>query len=346
MDPHVHPGPVAEGYAARRREFEQAWLSPLAARSWPAQRARPEDDCGLRTPLQRDRDRIVHSKAFRRLKHKTQVFVAPEGDHYRTRLTHTLEVTQISRTVARALRLNEDLTEAIGLGHDLGHSAFGHIGEAVLDECLRERFGGGFRHYEHSLRIVDVLERDGEGLNLCADVRDGIVGHSGRAPMPRTLEGRIVRLVDRVAYINHDIDDSLRAGVLSDAALPVEPIAVLGDTGSRRIDALVHDLVEHSEVAGDIVQGPVAGAAMDELRTFMFDRVYLGETARREHAKIERMMRALFEHYVAEPDRIPDGGGAPDADLAQRVTDWLAGMTDRYCIRAFEALSVPEAFAL
>jgi dGTPase len=346
MDPHVHPGPVAEAYAARRREFEEAWLSPLAARSWPARRARPEDDCGLRTPLQRDRDRIVHSKAFRRLKHKTQVFVAPEGDHYRTRLTHTIEVTQISRTVARALRLNEDLTEAIGLGHDLGHSAFGHIGEAVLDECLRERFGGGFRHYEHSLRIVDVLERDGEGLNLCDDVRDGIVGHSGRAPMPRTLEGRIVRLVDRVAYINHDIDDSLRAGVLSEAELPVEPIAVLGDTGSRRIDALVHDLVEHSEVAGDIVQGAVAGAAMDELRTFMFDRVYLGDTARREHAKIEGMMRALFEHYVAEPDSIPDGGGAPDADLPLRVTDWLAGMTDRYCIRAFEALSVPEAFAL
>jgi dGTPase len=326
MDPHVHPGPVAEGYAARRREFEEAWLSPLAARSWPARRARAEEDCGLRTPLQRDRDRIVHSKAFRRLKHKTQVFVAPEGDHYRTRLTHTIEVTQISRTVARALRLNEDLTEAIGLGHDLGHSAFGHIGEAVLDECLRERFGAG--------------------LNLCEDVRDGIVGHSGRAPLPRTLEGRIVRLVDRVAYINHDIDDSLRAGVLSASELPVEPIAVLGDTGSRRIDALVHDLVEHSEVAGDVVQGPVAGGAMDALRSFMFDRVYLGETARREHAKIERMMRALFEHYVAEPDRIPDGGGAPDADLAQRVTDWLAGMTDRYCIRAFEALSVPEAFAL
>lgn len=346
MDPHVHPGPVAEGYAARRRDFEDAWLSPLAARSWPAQRARAEEDCGLRTPLQRDRDRIVHSKAFRRLKHKTQVFVAPEGDHYRTRLTHTLEVTQISRTVARALRLNEDLTEAIGLGHDLGHPAFGHIGEAVLDDCLRERFGGGFRHYEHSLRVVDVLEREGLGLNLCEDVRDGIAGHSGRAPLPRTLEGRIVRLVDRVAYINHDIDDALRAGVLAEEALPAGPIEVLGDTGSRRIDTLVHDLVEHSERAGDIVQGDEAGAAMDALRTFMFDEVYLGAAARREHAKIDRVMRTLFEHYVAEPERIPDGGGAPDADLAQRVTDWLAGMTDRYCIRAFEALSVPEAFAL
>ena len=346
MDPHAHPGPVAAAYDARRRAWEDEHLSPLAARSWPAGRARPEDDCGLRTPLQRDRDRIVHSKAFRRLKHKTQVFVAPEGDHYRTRLTHTLEVTQISRTLARALDLNEDLTEAIGLGHDLGHPAFGHIGEAVLDTCLRERFGGGFRHYEHSLRVVDVLERDGIGLNLCADVRDGILGHSGRAALPRTLEGRIVRVVDRVAYINHDIDDALRAGVLDPDALPFEPLAVLGDTGSARIDTLVHDLVEHSAVAGDIVQGPEAGGAMDELRTFMFDRVYLGPTATREHAKIERILRTLFDFYVEDPARIPDGGGAQGADLAQRVTDWLAGMTDRYCIRAFESLSVPEAFAL
>jgi dGTPase len=346
MDPHAHPGPVASAYADRRREFEDAWLSPLAARSWPPRRARPEDDCGLRTPLQRDRDRIVHSKAFRRLKHKTQVFVAPEGDHFRTRLTHTLEVTQISRTVARALRLNEDLTEAIGLGHDLGHPAFGHIGEDVLDDCLRARFGRHFRHFEHSLRVVDVLELDGRGLNLCDDVRDGIACHSGRAPLPRTLEGRIVRLVDRVAYINHDIDDALRAGVLREEELPAEPIAVLGDTGSHRIDALVHDLVEHSEVAGDIVQGEVVGGAMDALRTFMFDHVYLGPIARREHAKIDRVVRTLFEYYVAEPDRIPDGGGSPDADLPQRVTDWLAGMTDRYCIRAFEELSVPEAFAV
>ncbi len=346
MDPHAHPGPVAQAYSARRRAWEDAHLSPLAARSWPARRARPEDDCGLRTPLQRDRDRIVHSKAFRRLKHKTQVFVAPEGDHYRTRLTHTLEVTQISRTVARALGLNEDLTEAIGLGHDLGHPAFGHIGEAVLDACLRERFGSGFRHYEHSLRVVDVLERDGAGLNLCEDVRDGILGHSGRAVPPRTLEGRIVRLVDRVAYINHDIDDALRAGVLAAEALPAQPLAVLGATGPARIDTLVHDLVEHSAVAGDVVQGGEAGAAMDALRTFMFDRVYLAPTATREHAKIERILRTLFDFYVEEPARIPDGGGAPGADLPQRVCDWLAGMTDRYCIRAFEALSVPEAFAL
>jgi dGTPase len=346
VDLTAAPGPVAAAYAARQRAWEDEHLSPLAARSYPARRNPAEPDCALRTPLQRDRDRIVHSKAFRRLKHKTQVFVAPEGDHYRTRLTHTLEVTQVSRTVARALRLNEDLTEAIGLGHDLGHSPFGHIGEAVLDACLQERFGRSFRHFEHSLRVVDVLERDGAGLNLGDDVRDGIVCHSGRAPMPRTYEGRIVRLVDRIAYINHDIDDAVRAGVLREDELPVDPIAVLGDTGSDRIDALVHDLVEHSEQAGDIVQGERTGAAMAELRTFMFDRVYLGEEARREHAKIDRVVRTLFEHFVAEPSRLPDSGGAPGADLPQRVTDYIAGMTDRYCIRAFEALSVPNAFAL
>jgi len=346
MDPHAHPGPVASALAGRRQAWEAEHLSPLAARSWPARRRLPEADCGLRSPLQRDRDRIVHCKAFRRLKHKTQVFVAPEGDHFRTRLTHTIEVTQISRTVARALGLNEDLVEAIGLGHDLGHAPFGHIGEDVLDRALAERFGGGFRHYEHSLRVVDVLEREGAGLNLTDDVRDGIVCHSGRAPTPRTLEGRIVRLVDRVAYINHDIDDSVRAGVLAEEELPAGPIAVLGETGSRRIDRLVHDLVETSAVAGDIVQGAEAGAAMDALRNFMFERVYLGPAARREHVKIERVVRTLFDHYADDPMRLPDGGGVPGADPAQRVTDYLAGMTDRYCIRAFEALAVPESFAV
>jgi dGTPase len=257
---------VADDYRARIEAWEEAHLSPLAARSYPAERAREEADCGLRTPFQRDRDRIVHSKAFRRLKHKTQVFVAPEGDHYRTRLTHTLEATQISRTVARALRLNEDLTEAIGLGHDVGHPPFGHIGEAVLDACGRERFGRGFRHNEHSLRVVEQLE----SLNLTAAVRDGILRHSSGAGEPVTLEGKIVRLVDRIAYINHDIDDALRAEVLSLHALPGEEIAVLGETGSARIDRLVHDLVEHSERAGDIVQGDEVGAAMARLRTFMF----------------------------------------------------------------------------
>src|SRR5579864_1884364 len=210
-----HPsGEVASAFAERIRAREEHDLSPLATRSYPARRARPEPDCGLRTPFQRDRDRIVHSKAFRRLKHKTQVFVAPSGDHYRTRLTHTLEVTQISRTVARALRLNEDLVEAIGLGHDLGHPPFGHIGEEALDLCLSERFGASFKHNEQSLRVVDRLERDGVGLNLTAQVRDGIARHSSRAPQPETLEGRIVRVIDRVAYINHDIDDAVRAGLL------------------------------------------------------------------------------------------------------------------------------------
>jgi dGTPase len=340
---HQHPsGPVADRFAARVQAQEAAALGPRATRSYPAVRERPEDECGLRTPFQRDRDRIVHSKAFRRLKHKTQVFVAPEGDHYRTRLTHTLEVTQVSRTVARALRLNEDLTEAIGLGHDLGHPAFGHIGEAAIDRCLRERFGGAFRHHEHSLRVVERLERDGAGLNLTDVVRDGILCHSGRAPEPRTLEGKIVRLLDRVAYINHDIDDALRAGVLAERDLPPEPIAVLGASGSERIDALVHDVVEQSEAAGDIVQGAEAGVAMSELRAFMFERVYLGPDARREHAKIDRVVTTLFQHYLDHPDEIPPL--LPDADLPARVTDYLAGMTDRFCIRRFEALTVPTAF--
>jgi dGTPase len=355
------PDSIAAAFAMRISAQEDTSLSPLAARSYPARRARPEHDCALRTPYQRDRDRIVHSKAFRRLTHKTQVFVAPEGDHYRTRLTHTLEVTSISRTVARALRLNEDLTEAIGLGHDLGHPPFGHIGEEVLDRCLRERFGGGFRHYEHSLRVVDVLEPAptgpgplvGAGLNLTEQVRDGIARHSGRAETPSTLEGRIVRLIDRVAYINHDIDDALRAGLLREDELPSEPIAVLGDSGSARIDALVHDLVEHSAPAGDIVQGPEAGPAMLELRRFMFERVYLGPAVRAEHERIAGVVSALFEHYVTHPELLPDARATDagvvsargDEDLAERVTDYLAGMTDRYCIRAYTELRVPQAFA-
>jgi dGTPase len=343
---------VAAGFADRVRDQEERLLSPLAARSYPARRARPEEDCALRTPFQRDRDRIVHCKAFRRLTHKTQVFVAPRGDHYRTRLTHTLEVTTISRTVARALRLNEDLAEAIGLGHDLGHPPFGHIGEEVLDSCLRERFGEGFRHYEQSLRVVDQLERDGAGLNLTHQVRDGIVRHSSRAPLPETLEGRIVRVIDRVAYINHDIDDAIRAGLLREDELPGEPIRVLGSSGSARIDALVHDMVEHSAGAGEIVQGPEAGPAMAELRDFMFERVYLGAAVRAEHAKISSVVRRLFEHYVEHPEQLPpaldgertDGERAGDG-VARRVTDYLAGMTDRYCIRRYTELQVPQAFA-
>ncbi len=326
-------------FADRTREFEAAWLWDRATPSYPARRAVAEEDCGLRTPFQRDRDRIVHSKAFRRLKHKTQVFVAPVGDHYRTRLTHTLETTQISRTVARALRLNEDLTEAIGLGHDLGHPPFGHIGEAVLDRRGREVFGRPFHHNEHSLRVVDVLEH----LNLCEPVRDGILGHSGRAVPPATLEGRIVRLVDRIAYINHDIDDALRAGVIAVGDLPRDEIAILGPTGSARIDRLVHDLVEHSAAAGDIVQGEEIGAAMLRLRTFMFERVYLGETARHEHERIERVLSMLFDWFCEHPGELPEvAEGGDDAD---RVIDYLAGMTDRFAIRAYTERAVPRGFA-
>jgi dGTPase len=340
---YEHPGgAVAEAFAVRIEARERAELSPLATRSYPAIRAHPEAPCGLRTPFQRDRDRIVHSKAFRRLKHKTQVFVAPSGDHYRTRLTHTLEVTQVSRTVARALRLNEDLVEAIGLGHDLGHPPFGHLGEEALDRCLKERFGTAFLHHEQSLRVVETLEREGRGLNLTAPVRDGIVSHSGRAREPATLEGKIVRLVDRIAYINHDIDDALRAGVLALDELPVEPIEILGDSGPRRIDTLVHDLVEQSDVAGEIVQGKRVGDAMAALRAFMFDRVYLGAEAKREGAKIELVVRTLFDHFCAHPTEIPPS--IPDSELHRRVTDWIAGMTDRYCIRLFEGLAVPASF--
>jgi dGTPase len=326
------------GFEERIRALEDERLSPLAARSYPARREEPEEDSPVRTPFQRDRDRIVHTKAFRRLKHKTQVFISPEGDHYRTRLTHTLETCGIARTVARALALNEDLTEAIGLGHDLGHAPFGHIGEGVLDACLSERYGIRFRHNHHSLRIVERLEREGRGLNLTEEVREGILRHSGSEDPPATLEGRIVRLVDRIAYINHDIDDSVRAGVLDPRDLPYEEIATLGDTGSRRIDTLVRDLVERSEAAGDIVQSEEVGAAMDRLRSFMFERVYLAPPAQREAGRIERMLRALFDHYAENPPP----SLVPGATEPERVIDFLAGMTDRYAVRAFTELSLPQ----
>jgi dGTPase len=335
------PDPVASAFASRIRDAEAATLWELATPSYPAVRAVPEEDSSLRTPFQRDRDRIVHSRAFRRLKGKTQVFVAPEGDHYRTRLTHTIETTQISRTVARALRLNEDLVEAIGLGHDLGHPPFGHIGESVLDRRAREVFGRPFHHNEHSLRVVDVLE----GLNLCEAVREGILRHSSRAQPTVSLEGRIVRLVDRIAYINHDIDDALRAGVLHEADLPAQEIAVLGPTGSRRIDTLVRDLVEHSAAAGAIVQGAEIGDAMHRLREFMFARVYLGETAREEHERIERVLSTLFDWFCERPEELPAVADGFEVGLADRVVDYLAGMTDRFAIRAYTERAVPRGFA-
>ena len=330
---------ATRGLEERVRAWEGEYLSAQATPSYPAHRRDEEPDSPVRTPFQRDRDRIVHSKAFRRLKHKTQVFVAPEGDHYRTRLTHTLEACGIARTVARALGLNEDLTEAIGLGHDLGHPPFGHIGEEALDAALRESCGGEFRHNVHSLRVVDVLEREGRGLNLTEPVRDGILNHTG-SRKPVSLEGRIVKLVDRVAYINHDIDDAVRAGILSPSDLPGEEIELLGPTGSARIDALVRDIVVHSADGGDIVQSEEVGGAMLRLRKFMFDRVYLGPAARREHARVQRTMRGLFDHYLENPEEVPEGD--PAADPCQRVADYIAGMTDRFCIAKFTELNVPE----
>ena len=306
-------GRVADGFEAQVREEEERSLSPLAVRSYETRgRLQPEDDCSLRTPFQRDRDRILHSKPFRRLKGKTQVFIDPAGDHYRTRMTHTLETTGIARGVARALRLNEDLVEAIGLGHDMGHTPFGHAGEEALDAALQERFGKSFRHNEQSLRIA-------ESLNLTEEVRDGILTHTG-SQEPATLEGKIVRIVDRVAYINHDIDDAVRFGILDPAELPHEEVALLGDRGSRRIDTLVHDLVETSERAGDIVQSDEIGGAMLALRSFMFERVYLGAHTRQEQERARATVRRIFEH-LAERGEEPE-----------QIVEFIAGMTDRFAL--------------
>jgi dGTPase len=306
-------GTVADAFEAQVREHEERWLSPLAVRSYETRgRLREEDDCRLRTPFQRDRDRILHSKPFRRLKGKTQVFIDPAGDHYRTRMTHTLETTAIARGVARALRLNEDLVEAVGLGHDMGHPPFGHAGEEALDHALQAHFGRRFRHNEHSLQIA-------ESLNLTAEVRDGILTHTGERE-PATLEGKIVRIVDRVAYINHDVDDAVRFGILDPSDLPLEEVALLGERGSDRIDALVHDLVESSQAAGDIVQGPQIGEAMLALRAFMFERVYLGPHARLEQERARTAIRRIFDQLAARGDE------------PEQIVDFIAGMTDRFAL--------------
>jgi dGTPase len=313
-------GTVAEPYEAQVREHEERWLSPLAVRSYETRgRLSAQDECRLRTPFQRDRDRILHSKAFRRLKGKTQVFIDPAGDHYRTRMTHTLETTAIARGAARALRINEDLVEAIGLGHDMGHPPFGHAGEEALDEALQAHFGRRFRHNEHSLQIA-------ESLNLTGEVCDGILTHTGDRE-PATLEGKIVRIVDRVAYINHDIDDAVRFGILDPADLPQEEVALLGEGGSARIDALVHDLVESSQVAGDIVQSEEVGSAMLALRTFMFERVYLGPHARLEQERARTTIRRIFDHLVA------------NGDEPEQIVDFIAGMTDRFALTYVSELS-------
>jgi dGTPase len=328
------PTALADSFEERIRSQEELALSPLAVRSYETRgRLADEDPCRLRTPFQRDRDRIVHSKSFRRLKGKTQVFIDPQNDHQRTRMTHTLETAAISRGVARALRLNEDLVEAIGLGHDVGHPPFGHAGEAAIDRILNERHGRRFRHNEQSLRVVDLVERDGKGLNLTWEVRDGILKHTGPVE-PETLEGKIVRLVDRVAYINHDIDDALRAGVLRQEELPADEIRLLGATGSRRIDRLVHDLVETSTAAGDVVQSEEVGAAMLSLRAFMFERVYLGPRADGEHRRAGEAVEAVFVHAAERPEELPPGPG----DEVERVTDYVAGMTDRFALSYAERL--------
>jgi dGTPase len=311
---------VAHAFEARIRELEDAWLSPLAVRSYETRgRLRPEPESAVRTPFQRDRDRIVHSKPFRRLKGKTQVFIDPAGDHFRTRMTHTLETSAISRVVARALRLNEDLVEAISLGHDTGHTPFGHAGEEALDSVLETRFGRRFRHNEQSLRIA-------EQLNLTEEVRDGILTHTGERE-PATLEGKIVRVVDRVAYINHDIDDAIRYGILAEDELPHDDIELLGPTGSTRIDTLVRDLVETSESVGDIAQSEEIGDAMLSLRSFMFERVYLGDHARAEHARAFRVIGHIVDHLVAR-------GDDPDA-----IVEFVAGMTDRFALHYSETLA-------
>jgi dGTPase len=304
------PSPLDETFLEQWRAQEERWLSPLAVRSHATRgRATPEEPSALRTPFQRDRDRIVHSKPFRRLKGKTQVFIDPSGDHYRTRMTHTLETMAISRVVARALHLNEDLVEAVGLGHDMGHTPFGHAGEQALDEQVRARFGRRFRHNEQSHRIALAL-------NLTHEVCDGILTHTGERE-PATLEGRVVRLVDRVAYINHDIDDAMRYGLLRPEDLPEDEIALLGPTGSARIDTLVGDIVFASAEAGDIVQSPAIGQAMLSLRAFMFDRVYLGEHVTPEHRRAHDTVRRIFDALVREPERLPPG----DGELADRVVD-------------------------
>ncbi|MBV9185815.1 MAG: deoxyguanosinetriphosphate triphosphohydrolase, partial [Acidobacteria bacterium] len=313
-------------------------------------RDREEAEDDIRPSYQRDRDRIIHCKAFRRLKHKTQVFLAPEGDHYRTRLTHVLEVTQIARTIAKSLRLNEVLTEAIGLGHDLGHSAFGHAGEAALNKLVK----GGFDHYRQSVRVVEVLENDGRGLNLTIEVRDGILKHSKgekgellrRRPKSRalTLEGDIVRISDIIAYVNHDIDDGIRAGVLTEDDIPKDIRTALGNKGGDRIDRMVRDVIDSTlvnEYAQISMSAEVLGA-LEELRTYMFQNMYLTPTVRGEFVKAQRTLTALFEHVIANPSEFLDL--SRDEPVERLAIDFIAGMTDRYAINLYERLFVPRAW--
>ena len=322
-------------------EREKQYLSPFATLSCESRgRAREEEKCDMRTDFQRDRDRIIHSKAFRRLKHKTQVFLSPEGDHYRTRLTHTLEVAQIARTVARALDLNEDLTEAIALGHDLGHTPFGHAGERSLDKLCPE----GFRHNEQSLRVVNVLERRG-GLNLTHEVRDGILCHTGDK-MPQTPEGKIVRFADKIAYINHDIDDAVRGGIISESDVPKKFADVLGKDHSERIDTMIKGIINASMGKPDIVMEKGIFTAMMGLRKFMFENVYLNPYAKAEEEKSYGLIKALYELFIENPEFIPEGIRkiSCSEDIKIIVRDHIAGMTDRYAISLYSKYFVPKSW--
>ncbi len=327
-----------------RYEAEEArWLLPEATRAADSRgRERPEEQCAYRTVFQRDRDRILHCKSFRRLKHKTQVFLSPEGDHYRTRLTHTLEVSQIARTIARALRLNEDLTEAIALGHDLGHTPFGHAGERALDA----RMDGGFRHYEQSVRVVERLERDGRGLNLTYEVRDGILCHT-KGQEAITPEGRVVRLADRLAYIHHDMDDAMRAGILQEEDVPADLRAKLGETHAERINTLITAVVEHSSGA-DVHMDPDTQAAFDRLHDFMFDAVYVNPVAKREEGKVDGFIDRLFAYFSSHPDRLPPEYTAvrEQEGVPRAVCDYIAGMTDNYALEVYRGLFIPSGWTL
>ncbi|MBP3479701.1 MAG: deoxyguanosinetriphosphate triphosphohydrolase [Oscillospiraceae bacterium] len=323
---------------------EHRRLNPLAAFA-DQSKGRPlgdkEREMDVRTCYQRDTDRIVHSKAFRRLMHKTQVFLQPEGDHYRTRMTHTIEVSRIARTITRALALNEDLTEAIALGHDLGHTPFGHAGESALSECI----GKPFRHNEQSLRVVDVLENDGNGLNLTHEVRLGIVGHTG-SYVPETLEGQVVRRADQIAYVNHDIDDATRAGILTNGDIPRSICDVLGHTHSQRINVLVCDAIMTSREAGAICLSPEVDQALKELRAFMFERVYHNPVAKSQESKAKDMLQRLFEYYYKNPDKLPaDFQPQMSFDgLERTVCDYIAGMTDNYAVDKFTEIFIPTGW--
>ncbi len=324
----------------RTEMLEQQILSPYAALAKDTLgRDIPEQECELRTAYQRDRDRIIHCKSFRRLKHKTQVFLSPEGDHYRTRLTHTLEVSQIARTIARALLLNEDLTEAISLGHDLGHTPFGHAGERALNELCPY----GFRHYEQSVRIVEKLEKNGTGLNLTKEVRDGILCHT-KGTEAKTLEGRIVRLADRIAYINHDIDDAIRAGVLQEKDIPSEITSALGVKRSQRIDTLVHSVVANSQ-NGVITMDEEVQKAFDQLYDYMFQYVYLNSYAKKEEKKVPILIATLY-NYLKVPENLPDDMKliAQQDGLERAACDYIAGMTDHFAIALFQNIFVPKSW--